>query len=261
MYEAILEHSEIDGRILGQVWRMHAAWEREASLQLRAGDTTAVGTYAGTGRVVSADGLHTVLDSFTAAARDGEEVLVTAYTNRYMDQLNAAMRARLYPDRDPTGEWSETWNDEGTEQELRLGIGDLIRTRENWSQGRTNLGRAVVNGATWIVEAITGAGVWSSPPERGRALLNARYLTDRRLRKQANTPGSKTGRGFPHQWLVDAARGGLLMDAPWAVANRSIDRYGSYHTAAAPQLRTSGCTVRRGASSRLVKGSGGWAVG
>ena len=52
------------------------------------------------------------------------------------------------------------------------------------------------------------------------------------------------------------------MGAPWAVADRSIDWYGPYHTAAAaPQLRTCGCTVRGGASRRLVKGSGGWAVG
>ena len=51
------------------------------------------------------------------------------------------------------------------------------------------------------------------------------------------------------------------MGEPSAVANRSIDRYGPFHTAAAPQFRTSGCTVRRGASPRLVKGSGGWAVG
>ena len=97
-----------------------------------------------------------------------------------MDQLNAEMRARLYPDRDPTGEWSETWEDDGTDQELRIGIGDLIRTRKNWSQGRTNWGRAVVNGATWTVEAITAAGIWVNSPNRGRILLDTGYLTDRR---------------------------------------------------------------------------------
>ena len=51
------------------------------------------------------------------------------------------------------------------------------------------------------------------------------------------------------------------MGALWAVAYRSIDWYGPYHTAAAPQFRTCGCTVRGGVSRRLVKGSGGWAVG
>lgn len=178
MYEALLEHGEIDGRVLEQVWRMHAAREREASLQIRAGDPTAVDTYADQERIIAGDGLATVLDSFAAAARNGDEVLITAYTNRRADELNTEMRARLYPDREPTGEWSETWEDEGTEQELRVRIGDLIRIRKNWSQGRTNWGRAVVNGATWTVEAITAAGIWVQSPNRGRILLDAGYLTD-----------------------------------------------------------------------------------
>ena len=180
MFEAFLNHGEVTDHRLGIVWRMREAWERDASLQLRAGDPDAVDDYADRGRVLSLDDFGPVLDEFAQAALDGEEILVTAHSNAAVDQLNDALQARIVGPRDPDTEYALRWDDDGGQpRERRIGAGDLIRTRKNWWEGRTSRGRAVVNGATWTVTASTPEGLWVESPERGHVLLAPHYLTDR----------------------------------------------------------------------------------
>ena len=180
MFEAFLNHGEVTDHRLGIVWRMREAWERDASLQLRAGDPDAVDDYADRGRVLSLDDFGPVLDEFAQAALDGEEILVTAHSNAAVDQLNDALQARIVGPRDPDTEYVLRWDDDGGQpRERRIGAGDLIRTRKNWWEGRTSRGRAVVNGATWTVTASTPEGLWVESPERGHVLLAPHYLTDR----------------------------------------------------------------------------------
>ena len=78
---------EIPNHRLGRIWRMREHWERQASLGLRDGNAAAVDAYLQRGRVCP-----------------GDEILVTAATNRQVDWLNDRLQEQIIDGRDPNDE-------------------------------------------------------------------------------------------------------------------------------------------------------------
>ena len=158
---------------LTEVRRFTNAWEREASLKLRAGDVSALAEYAGHGRIyhgpqdrVYDDAVGLYLNGLLA----GQEALLMATSNATAIRLAGLVRERLI-------EWGKI----SAEAEMTLadgnqaGKGDLIRARLNTridADGQTLSNRDVVRledvtdsayGRLAAVRRQTGVNEWSRP--------------------------------------------------------------------------------------------------
>ena len=157
---------------LTEVRRFTSAWEREASLKLRAGDVTALAEYAGRGRIyhgpqdrVYDDAVDLYLNGFLA----GEDALLMATSNEAAARLSALVRERL-AELGKVGEAEITLADGN-----RAGTGDLVRARLNTridADGQTLANRDVVRvesinnsgyGRLATVVRQTGPDQWSRP--------------------------------------------------------------------------------------------------
>jgi ATP-dependent exoDNAse (exonuclease V) alpha subunit len=87
----------LDAPTLSTVHRMSQQWERDASLQLRAGDPACINTYLDHGRIhpvdAGADPHQQVLGEYQRLTADGARVLLLARTHDDVDQLNTHARA------------------------------------------------------------------------------------------------------------------------------------------------------------------------
>ena len=188
MFSVMVNHPDLPTAELEKVWRMENAWEKEASLQLRAMDPAAVDAYTARGRIRDHDDLEELLDDLAADSQEGRDVLVLASSNRRVDGLNDAMQARLIGARDPADELTIRWDDPaGGTAERTVGVGDLVRTRRNNYDLVTTKGAPVVNGATWEVTHVRDGGLWVRSEDRGQVHLPATYLKER---------NDETGRPF-----------------------------------------------------------------
>ena len=201
---------------LDEVWRMEQAWERKASLRLRAGDPTVVDDYLAAGRVIGGDDFGRLLGEMIDASRQGEEILVTAATNAHVDQLNDRMQGPIIGERDPGLERRITWHDGRVERSRTVGVGDLVRSRLNNYQARTHKGRPVVNGATWTVTAVTAGGLWAENNDQGRVLLDNAYL-DKRI--PADQPYNDEDKGRP---TVELGYASTIHSAQGRTVDRSL---------------------------------------
>ena len=157
---------------LTEVRRFTSAWEREASLKLRAGDVAALAEYAGRGRIyhgpqdrVYDDAVSLYLNGFL----DGQDALLMATSNETAARLSALVRERL-AELGKVGEAEITLADGN-----RAGRGDLIRARLNTridADGQTLANRDVVRvesinasgfGRLATVRRQTGPDQWSRP--------------------------------------------------------------------------------------------------
>ena len=124
---AALSHAG-HGIELGQIHRFTVDWERQATLQLRKGDPTILGTYDVTGRLHPCPDGDTALDGvfthWAAARAEGQDALMLARTRADVDALNARARAAALTD----GLISGPVTSEG---ERDWQAGDLLRTRRN----------------------------------------------------------------------------------------------------------------------------------
>ena len=255
---------------LTEVRRFTSAWEREASLRLRAGDVTALAEYAGRGRIyhgaqdrVFDDAVSLYLNGFL----NGQEALLMATSNEAAARLSGLVRERL-AELGKVGEAEITLADGN-----RAGRGDLIRARLNTridADGQTLANRDVVRvesinnsgyGRLATVVRQTGPDQWSRPFHVPVAYLESDaelgYAGNVHVAQGAHRrPGPPSGRQrrCPHPGLYRGDTGPGEEHAPCrdrAAGSGAADpgRAGRLHHGAAPQVRRApqGGTARPGA--------------
>jgi conjugative relaxase-like TrwC/TraI family protein len=158
---------------LEEVRRFEHRWEADASLRLRAGDTSVAETYARHDRLKTA---HPALVAERVARRHhnlagkGETVAITTASAALARDINQAIQHEQ-------GNWragpSVRLHD-GT----RAWAGEVVATRHNDRRLDTSSGTTVRNRQTWTVAAVRpDGGLVVSHPERGEVLLTAGYVS------------------------------------------------------------------------------------
>src|SRR5208282_6370332 len=143
---------------LAEPVRFTAAWERDASLRLRRGDTTALDEYDQHGRIRGAppdQAMDQAVHTYVASYLDGPDVLLMAADWARCRELSARIRDDLIHlglvDATRTVQIAEG---------AKAGIGDLVICRENdHAIEAGEPGRALANGDILRIEAITDHGV------------------------------------------------------------------------------------------------------
>jgi conjugative relaxase-like TrwC/TraI family protein len=161
---------------LSGVRRFSAAWERDASLRLRARDPAAIVEYDRHGRVNSCDRLGALDAAFTAwhDARDvGASVVVCATDNATV----AGVAQRIRAARVAAGEVEP--GGIATARGQTVGVGDEIVTTRNDRRLMTSAGAWVRNGDRWTVAGRHGDGsiTVSHLAGHGRVVLPGDYLS------------------------------------------------------------------------------------
>jgi conjugative relaxase-like TrwC/TraI family protein len=165
---------------LGVVRRFQHAWERDASLHLRAGCRTSIDTYQAHGRITGGT-REDILDRLYAAWRAdvdaGRTAVMVAADAATVAELNSRARA----DRLASG----LVRDGGvvTANGTVIGVGDVVVTRRN-NRDLTIRGGWVKNGDTWTVSALRpdGSAALTGPGTTGEARhsvdLPAAYVSE-----------------------------------------------------------------------------------
>jgi conjugative relaxase-like TrwC/TraI family protein len=113
---------------LSQIHRFHQGWERDASLQLRDGNPTALASYQREGRLHSCpdsdSALGAVFAHWTQARQDGQDALMLARTRTDVDALNQRARTAAVTNGEIAGPVT-------TAGDRDWQAGDLLRTRRN----------------------------------------------------------------------------------------------------------------------------------
>jgi conjugative relaxase-like TrwC/TraI family protein len=161
---------------LSDVRRFSAAWERDASLRLRARDPAGIVEYDRHGRVRSCDrldGLDAAVTAWQEARRVGASVVICATDNATV----AGIARRIRAGRVAGGEVAPAGIT--TTRGQTLGVGDEIVTTRNDRRLMTSAGGWVRNGDRWTVTACHDGGsiTVSHLAGHGRVVLPADYVT------------------------------------------------------------------------------------
>jgi conjugative relaxase-like TrwC/TraI family protein len=167
--------TDINAVELSGVRRFSAAWERDASLRLRARDPAVIVDYDRHGRVTSCDRLGALDAAFTAwhhARRVGASVVICATDNATVADIARRIRAA----RVAAGEIEPAGI--ATTHGQTVGVGDHIVTTRNDRRLMTSAGAWVRNGDRWTVAARHGDGslTVSHLAGHGRVVLPADYV-------------------------------------------------------------------------------------
>jgi conjugative relaxase-like TrwC/TraI family protein len=184
---------------LDRVHRYAASWERDASLRLRRGDTDVVDLYdqhgrlhGGTARRMAIATVHAWRDAIDA----GETAAMMAPTRDAVGVLNEiAQRTRIAAGEiDPASRSVSIGPG-------RAHAGDVVATRRNERNLRTDQGRMVKNRDRWIVDTVHEDGALSVTGATGRVVLPAGYVaTDVEL-AYAETSHATQGRTVDRSFL------------------------------------------------------------
>ena len=198
MFEHLIDtHGAIE---LDQVHRFTNPWERQASLQLRRGDSTIADIYELQGRLhggtvtrMERDALHAWAD----ARANSETVALSAPTNDTVSRLNqAAQQHRI--------ETSEI-NAAGRSVEAdgyRLHPGDEIVTRRNHRQIRTDQTLPIRNRDHWTIDTIHRNGAVTTHGASGTVKLPADYVAKHVELGYAQTSHAVQGRTVDRSILL-----------------------------------------------------------
>lgn len=188
---------------LDRVQRFANSWERDASLRLRHGDQSVLGLYddhgrlhGGTRRAMQTD----IVDTWWKAHQRGETIVMLAPTNDTVRALNVAVQAR----RGRAGE-IELHGATATGRQYQLHVGDVVATRHNERNLRTDRGLMVKNRDHWQVTAISRGAITVSGLT-GTVRLPTLYVRQHVELAYAETSHASQGR------TVD--RSLLLLDGP-----------------------------------------------
>ncbi|MEU7822961.1 MobF family relaxase [Catellatospora sp. NPDC049133] len=145
---------------LDEVRRFAHAWERDASLRLRDGDTAVLSDYERRGRIVdggtAAEAADRAARSWLADTIAGRHSLLVVSTAEEAADLSARLRARLVELGRVSAHGVQLHHESAVG--TVAGAGDIIQTRRNdWSL-RDAAGRAVINRDMWQVTAVTEDG-------------------------------------------------------------------------------------------------------
>lgn len=177
---------------LHDVRRFRHEWERDATLQLRAGKPDVVTTYIDQGRVESGtreDMLDLLFEAWLTDTRAGRTSLMVAADAQTVTDLNIRARAN----RVAAGEVAE--DGVRLEDGTIIGLGDVVVTRLNVRALATGRGW-VKNGDNWIVAAMNSDGSLrvTSPGGAAAALLPADYVREHVELGYASTAHRAQGR-------------------------------------------------------------------
>jgi hypothetical protein len=178
--------------------RFEQAWERDASLRLRAGDKTALDAYAEHGRILGGsreEALDLARQEYVARRLAGEDALLMAYSREDCRQLSRMIRDDLkhlgLVDDGPTIEISEG---EGAS------AGDVIVCRQNDNRVETEPSHKLTNGDLFQIESVGGNGAWvrrvlDANPESGQMRLtdHAFFYGEDKLRTVTDLAYAVTG--------------------------------------------------------------------
>jgi hypothetical protein len=192
MFRTLVRDRGEDAPTLEDVRRFKAAWEKEASLGVRNGTSSALATYATHGRI--ADGTRDeMLDALYAAWKDdsdrGLHSLMLAGDTATVNKLNARARA----DRVASGVVIEEGVD--VAGAMTAGVNDLVVTREN--NRRLTTGTSwVKNGDEWTVSAThaDGSMTVTRVSGHGSVVLPAGYVAENLELAYASTAHRAQGR-------------------------------------------------------------------
>lgn len=162
---------------LDKVWRFSNEWERDASLQLRTGDTAALDAYEANGRLHGGEGEPDAKEAAYAgwkADRDaGKESILIASDNETVNELNARAHRELVE--------AGTVDVESTVRvrgDTDAGTGDVLLARRNDRSIRDSTGAFVANGTRLQISEIhpDGSALGVSEATGGTLHLDADYL-------------------------------------------------------------------------------------
>lgn len=147
-----------NGRVheLTHIHRFTERWEPSASLALRRGNPSAIGSYLLHDRVAGGtidDHLATVAERWVSATASGRTIAITATTNEHVDLINRTIQRHrlalgdIAPDKPTLGMNRQS-----------IHVGDQIATRRNERHLRTSSGDIVRNREIWTVTQISHAG-------------------------------------------------------------------------------------------------------
>jgi conjugative relaxase-like TrwC/TraI family protein len=184
---------------LDRVHRFAALWERDASLRLRRGDTDVVDLYdqhgrlhGGTARQMAIATVH----AWRGATDAGETAAMMAPTREAVAVLNEiAQRIRIAAGEiDPTSRWVRVGPG-------RAHAGDVVATRRNERNLRSDQSRMVKNRDRWAVDTVHEDGALTVTGATGRVVLPAGYVaTDVEL-AYAETSHATQGRTVDRSFL------------------------------------------------------------
>jgi conjugative relaxase-like TrwC/TraI family protein len=192
MFRTLVRDQGDGAATLADVRRFRANWEKQASLEVRNGTSTALATYATHGRI--ADGTRDdMLDALYAAWKSDSDLglhsLMLASDTATVNELNARARAQ----RVANGEVIEEGvNVAGA---VTAGANDLVVTRENNRRLSTGTGW-VKNGDVWTVSATYADGSMTVTrlSRHGTVVLPASYVAEHVELAYASTAHRAQGR-------------------------------------------------------------------
>jgi conjugative relaxase-like TrwC/TraI family protein len=184
---------------LDRVHRFAASWERDASLRLRRGDTDVVDLYDQHGRLHGGTARRMALATVHAWRRAndaGETAAMMAPTREAVAVLNEIAQAS----RITAGEIDPA------SRSVRVGLGrahpgDVVATRRNERNLRTDQGRMVKNRDRWTVDAVHEDGALTVTGPTGRAVLPASYVAADVELAYAETSHATQGRTVDRSFL------------------------------------------------------------
>jgi ATP-dependent exoDNAse (exonuclease V) alpha subunit len=183
---------------LDYVHRFAHRWERDASLQLRAGDPTALHTYDRHGRITATnphDLEHHAVARWDTARRSGT-VAVLCTTNDQAARLNR----RIQRHRLDAGELQPSRHRQLPNGQ-RLHVGDTVATRRNNRRLTTERGVMVKNRARWTITALDPTGGVTLTGPDGNIKLPKDYDHHLEL-AYAETIHAAQGRTVDHAILI-----------------------------------------------------------
>ena len=176
MFRTLVRDRGENAPTLADVRRFSAAWEKEASLGIRNGTSSALGAYATHERIADGtrdDMLDALYDAWKVDGERGLHSLMLASDTATVNELNARARAERVA--------NGTVVDEGVDVAgaMTAGVNDLVVTRENNRRLTTDIGW-VKNGDVWSVSAThdDGSLTVTRIDGHGSVILPARYVAE-----------------------------------------------------------------------------------
>jgi len=181
------------GRVveLDTIHRFRNHWEAKASLGLRHGDPTVLGTYLDYDRIRAAplaEHLDTIATAWITANQNGERLAITTTSNEHVAAINQTIQQhRDFLD--------ELGPNSVTGQGGSFRIGDVIVTRRNERHLHTTTGDSVRNRDYWTINHITPTGELTVTriDGHGTVTLPNKYVSEHvQLGYAATEPGNQS---------------------------------------------------------------------
>jgi conjugative relaxase-like TrwC/TraI family protein len=192
MFRTLVRDRGEDAPTLADVRRFKSTWEKEASLGVRSGHSSALGTYATHGRIKDGtrdEMLDALYDAWKVDTDCGLHSLMLAGDSATVNELNARARSGRVASGDVIEEGVDVAG------AMTAGANDLVVTRENNRRLTAGTGW-VKNGDVWTVEATHGDGSMTVTRVNGHGsvVLPATYVAENVELAYASTAHRAQGR-------------------------------------------------------------------